>query len=97
MTNRFAAAVRTGFLCLCVSLSGWASDSTAATLDRLRSFVRDTQTARTTFTQVVTDRAGRVVQRSTGEFMLSRPGKFRWSLDKGAADATQLGYVPLPE
>jgi len=22
---------------------------------------------------------------------------FRWSLDKGAADATQLGYVPLPE
>ena len=22
---------------------------------------------------------------------------FRWSLDNGAADATQFGYVPLPE
>ena len=22
---------------------------------------------------------------------------FRWSLDKGMADATALGYVPLPE
>jgi phosphate transport system substrate-binding protein len=22
---------------------------------------------------------------------------FRWSLDKGAADASQLGYVPLPD
>jgi outer membrane lipoprotein carrier protein len=54
----------------------------AATLDRLRAFVRDTQTARTTFTQTVTDRNGRVVQRSNGEFVLSRPGKFRWSVDK---------------
>jgi phosphate transport system substrate-binding protein len=24
-------------------------------------------------------------------------GFFRWALDKGAADATQLGYVPLPD
>ena len=54
----------------------------AATLDRLRAFVRDTQTARTTFTQTVTDRNGRVVQKSNGEFMLARPGRFRWSVDK---------------
>lgn len=54
----------------------------AASLERLRAFVRDTQTASTTFTQTVTDRSGRLVQRSTGEFLLSRPGKFRWSLDK---------------
>lgn len=82
MSDRLAAAVLNGLLCLCLSLSYPATDANAATLDRLRAFVRDTQTARTTFTQVVTDRAGRVVQRSTGEFMLSRPGKFRWSLDK---------------
>jgi outer membrane lipoprotein carrier protein len=56
--------------------------ATAATLDRLRSFLRDTQTARTTFTQTVTDRNGRVVQRGNGEFQLSRPGKFRWTVDK---------------
>ncbi|HVF65431.1 MAG TPA: outer membrane lipoprotein chaperone LolA [Casimicrobiaceae bacterium] len=54
----------------------------AASLDRLRSFVRDTQTARTPFTQTVTDKAGRVVQKSNGEFQLARPGKFRWSVDK---------------
>lgn len=54
----------------------------AATLDRLRGFIRDTQTARTSFTQTVTDRTGRVVQRSNGEFTLARPGKFRWSVDK---------------
>ena len=53
-----------------------------ATLERLRSFIRDTQTARTSFTQTVTDKSGRVVQRSNGEFTLARPGKFRWSLDK---------------
>src|SRR5688572_5358046 len=56
--------------------------ASAATLDRLRAFIRDTQTARTAFTQTVTDKAGRVVQRSNGEFTLSRPGKFRWSVDK---------------
>ncbi len=56
--------------------------ASAATLDRLRGFIRDTQTARTSFTQTVTDKAGRVVQRSSGEFMLARPGKFRWAVDK---------------
>jgi outer membrane lipoprotein carrier protein len=56
--------------------------ASAATLDRLRGFVRDTQTARTSFTQTVTDKSGRVVQRSNGEFTLARPGKFRWSVDK---------------
>ena len=54
----------------------------AATLDRLRAFVRDTQTARTPFTQTVTDRNGRVVQKANGEFMLARPGRFRWLVDK---------------
>ena len=73
--RRFAVA-----LALLLSLSTLAAH--AATLDRLRAFVRDTQTASTTFTQTVTDRSGRVVQRSNGEFLLSRPGKFRWSLDK---------------
>jgi outer membrane lipoprotein carrier protein len=54
----------------------------AATLERLRAFVHDTQTARASFTQIVTDRNGRMKQQASGEFAISRPGKFRWSVDK---------------
>jgi outer membrane lipoprotein carrier protein len=54
----------------------------AATIDALRAFLRETQTARTPFTQTVVDKAGRSVQQARGEFVLSRPGKFRWSVDK---------------
>jgi outer membrane lipoprotein carrier protein len=53
-----------------------------ATLERLRAFVRDTQTARANFSQTVTDKNGRVVQHSSGQFAIARPGKFRWSVDK---------------
>lgn len=54
----------------------------AATLETLRAFLRDTAVVRTPFTQTVTDRAGRVVQKASGEFLLARPGRFRWSVDK---------------
>ena len=54
----------------------------AATLDRLRAFVRETQTARTQFTQTVVDKNGRAMQSANGTFELSRPGKFRWSVEK---------------
>ena len=53
-----------------------------ATIDRLRSFVRDTQTARANFTQTVAGKDGRVTQSANGEFLLERPGKFRWTVDK---------------
>ena len=53
-----------------------------ATIDRLRAFVRDTQTARANFTQTVAGKDGRVTQSANGEFLLERPGKFRWSVDK---------------
>jgi len=54
----------------------------AATLERLRAFVRDTQTARASFTQTVTDKNGRVAQQASGEFAIARPGRFRWNVDK---------------
>jgi len=57
-----------------------ASAAQAASIERLRSFVHDTQTARASFTQVVTDRNGRTKQEASGEFAISRPGKFRWSV-----------------
>ena len=54
----------------------------AATLERLRAFVHDTQTARAAFTQTVTDKNGRTKQEASGEFAISRPGRFRWSVDQ---------------
>jgi outer membrane lipoprotein carrier protein len=63
-------------------LGAVAVSAHGATLERLRAFVHDTQTARASFMQTVTDKNGRVVQQASGEFALSRPGKFRWSVDK---------------
>lgn len=54
----------------------------AATIDRLRAFVKDTQTARTQFTQTVVDKGGRPGASASGEFLLERPGKFRWTVTK---------------
>jgi len=67
---------------LLLVLGAVAASAHGATLERLRAFVRDTQTARASFMQTVTDKNGRVVQQASGEFAISRPGKFRWSVDK---------------
>ena len=69
-------------LSLVLVLCAAATLAQAATLERLRAFVRDTQTARAQFTQTVSDRNGRMVQQASGEFAISRPGKFRWTIDK---------------
>ena len=53
-----------------------------ATLERLRGFVRDTQTMRANFTQTVSDASGRQIARASGEFVIARPGRFRWMVDK---------------
>jgi outer membrane lipoprotein carrier protein len=53
-----------------------------ATLDRLRAFVKDTQTARAEFTQTIAGKDGRAAQTASGEFLLERPGKFRWTVQK---------------
>ncbi len=58
------------------------ADAGAATLDRLRAFVKDTQTARTQFTQTVIGRDGRPGASAAGEFLLERPGKFRWTVTR---------------
>jgi outer membrane lipoprotein carrier protein len=65
-----------------VALGAVATLAEGATLERLRAFVRDTQTARASFTQAVTDKNGRAVQQASGEFAIARPGKFRWSVDQ---------------
>jgi len=61
---------------------GVVAQAEAATLDRLRAFVRETQTARAQFTQTVVDKNGRAMKSANGTFELSRPGKFRWNVEK---------------
>jgi chaperone LolA len=67
---------------LLVGVALAAPGAGAADLERLRAFVRDTQTARAQFTQTVADKGGRVTQSAQGEFLLARPGKFRWNVQK---------------
>ena len=70
-------------LCLAaLVLFQFTSAANAATLDRLRAFVRETQTARAQFTQSVVDKNGRATRSANGTFELSRPGKFRWAVEK---------------
>ena len=54
----------------------------AAGIDELQAFVSGTRSATATFAQTTTDKAGRVVQKSTGTFAFARPGRFRWTYDK---------------
>lgn len=77
MAARFIAAFALATLACIVH-----ADAGAATLDRLRAFVKDTQTARTQFTQTVIGRDGRPGASAAGEFLLERPGKFRWAVTK---------------
>lgn len=59
-----------------------AGMAAASGIDQLQAFADHTKSAKATFTQVTTDRTGRQVQKSTGTFVLQRPGRFRWTYDK---------------
>ena len=59
-----------------------ASGVQAAAVERFKSFVRTTQSARADFEQKVYDRNRKLVQESKGSFVFLRPGRFRWVYDK---------------
>lgn len=59
-----------------------ASTAHAGSIDSLRVFVRETQTARAQFEQTVLDRNGRTTSQASGVMAFSRPGKFRWTYAK---------------
>lgn len=73
------------FFCKCL-LVGAAVAATPA--ERVHAFVAGTQTFKATFTQTIVPKAGkadgsgRKKQVSSGSVLLSRPGKFRWTVDK---------------
>jgi len=54
----------------------------ATAIDRFKTFVRTTQSARASFEQKVYDRGGKLVQESKGSFVFLRPGRFRWVYEK---------------
>ncbi|HXM80496.1 MAG TPA: outer membrane lipoprotein chaperone LolA [Burkholderiales bacterium] len=54
----------------------------ASSIERFKTFVRTTQSARADFEQKVYDRNRKLVQESKGSFAFLRPGRFRWVYDK---------------
>jgi outer membrane lipoprotein carrier protein len=63
---------------LLIFLLAFVSAVEAAAIERFKSFVRGTQSARGEFEQKVHDRSGRLTQESKGSFVFQRPGLFRW-------------------
>jgi outer membrane lipoprotein carrier protein len=56
----------------------------AAALERFKTFLKSTLSARADFEQQVFDRNRKLVQKSNGTFAFQRPGKFRWVYSKPA-------------
>lgn len=67
------------FFGLAFFLSLASSLSRADGISALQAFFRDVHSARSAFTQTVTDKNGRVSQSASGVMLFARPGKFRWS------------------
>jgi outer membrane lipoprotein carrier protein len=59
-----------------------ACSAHASSIERFKTFVRTTQSARASFDQKVVDRSGKPVQSSAGSFVFLRPGRFRWVYEK---------------
>jgi len=60
----------------------FVASAQAASLERFKTFVRNTQSARADFEQKVYDRNGKLAQESKGNFVFQRPGLFRWTYAK---------------
>ena len=54
----------------------------AAAIDKLHRFLDSMKTLRADFAQIVVAKNGKKSQQSTGVMSFSRPGKFRWHIEK---------------
>jgi len=54
----------------------------AGAIDKLHRFLESTETMRADFSQIVVAKNGKKPQQSSGVMMFSRPGKFRWQIEK---------------
>ena len=59
-----------------------AQSVSATAIDKLHRFLESTRTVRADFSQIVVAKNGRKPQQSSGVMLLSRPGKFRWQIEK---------------
>jgi len=59
-----------------------AASAHAGAIDKLHRFLETTKTLRADFAQIVVAKNGKRPQQSVGVMMISRPGKFRWQIDK---------------
>ena len=65
---------------LCASFL--AAPARAGAIDRLHGFLENTKTLRASFAQIVVARNGKRPQQASGVMLISRPGKFRWQIEK---------------
>lgn len=77
---RSASSCRGMSICLCACL--FAIQAHASAIDRLNRFFETTRTMRADFAQIVIAKNGKRPQQSTGVMMFSRPGKFRWEIER---------------
>jgi outer membrane lipoprotein carrier protein len=68
--------------CVAALVLALSLPASAGGLDDFLAFNASTKTATARFEQEVYDRAGKVVERASGTFAFSRPGKFRWTYEK---------------
>jgi len=54
----------------------------AGSIEKLKAFTQQTQSARASFTQTVLDKDGATAQSASGKLAFARPGKFRWEYEK---------------
>ncbi len=59
-----------------------AAPAHAGAIDKLHRFLETTRTLRADFAQIVVAKNGKRPQQSVGVMMISRPGKFRWQIEK---------------
>ena len=67
---------------LALLLCAFASVAHADAVERFRSFLKTTQSARADFEQKVYARGDKLTQESKGSFVFQRPGRFRWTYAK---------------
>ena len=67
------------FAVLCLAATQGAS---AGAIDKMHRFLETTKTMRADFAQIVVAKNGKRPQQSTGVMMFSRPGKFRWQVER---------------
>lgn len=75
-TKKSSMALRLFALLLVSAI--WAPALHAGGIEELRKFIKQTRSARATFTQTVVDSQGLNIQDSSGVVEFSRPGRFRW-------------------